>query len=60
MRATLRRYSRNWLVHVIIVALAVLIGIAVAFSARPTRGGAVIQPGEPGEPGRWFSAENAR
>ncbi len=38
MRATLRRYSRNWVVHAIIVAVAVLIGIVVVFSARPTRG----------------------
>ncbi|MEX2138726.1 MAG: hypothetical protein WD894_05655 [Pirellulales bacterium] len=38
MRATLRRYSRNWLVHAIIVAIAILIGVIVAFNARPTRG----------------------
>jgi hypothetical protein len=48
MRATLRRYSRNWLVHVAIVAIAILIGIVVAFSARPTRGDRISLCGEPG------------
>jgi hypothetical protein len=44
MRATLRRYSRNWVVHVIIVAIAILVGVIVAFNARPTRGVAADQP----------------
>jgi hypothetical protein len=39
MRATFRKYSRHWLVHAIIVALAILVGVIVAFKARPTRGG---------------------
>jgi hypothetical protein len=38
MRATLRRYSRSWVVHAIIVAIAILVGVIVAFNARPTRG----------------------
>jgi len=38
MRATLRRYSRSWLVHAIIVAIAIAIWMIVAFNARPTRG----------------------
>jgi hypothetical protein len=38
MRATIRRYSRSWRVHAIIVAIAILIGLIVAFFARPTRG----------------------
>ena len=37
MRATFRRYSRSWIVHATIVAIAILIGIIVAFFARPTR-----------------------
>jgi hypothetical protein len=41
MRATLRRYSRHWLIHAIIVAIAILIGVIVAFNARPTRGATV-------------------
>ncbi len=47
MRATLRRYSRNWVVHVIIVAIAILIGVLVAFNARPTRGRIHEQPTDP-------------
>jgi hypothetical protein len=38
MRATIKRYSRSPLVHAIIVALAVAIGIVVALTARRTRG----------------------
>jgi hypothetical protein len=38
MRATLRKYSRHWLVHAIIVALAILVGVIVFFKPRPTRG----------------------
>jgi hypothetical protein len=44
MRATLRRYSRNWMVHAIIVVIAILIGMIVAFNARPTRGELHSQP----------------
>jgi hypothetical protein len=57
MRATLRRYSRNWLVHVAIVAIAILIGIVVAFNARPTRGDRVSLSGEPGSS---FGAQSPR
>ena len=35
---TIGRYSRSWRVHAIIVAIAILIGLIVAFFARPTRG----------------------
>ena len=38
MRATFRKYSRHWLVHAIIVALAILVGVIVFFKPRPTRG----------------------
>ena len=44
MRATLRRYSRSWVVHAIIVAIAILVGVIVAFNARPTRGKFADQP----------------
>jgi hypothetical protein len=38
MRATIRKYSRHWLVHAIIVVIAIVIGVVVALKARPTRG----------------------
>jgi hypothetical protein len=38
MRVTFRKYSRHRLVHAIIIAVAVLIGVIIAFAARPTRG----------------------
>jgi hypothetical protein len=39
MRATFRKYSRHRLVHAIIIGIAILIGVAIALAARPTRGG---------------------
>ena len=38
MRATFRRYSRSWIVHAIILVVAVIVGLAIALFARPTRG----------------------
>jgi hypothetical protein len=56
MRATLRRYSRSWLVHAIIVAIAILIGVIVAFNARPTRG----EIDQPAGASPWFSEQTGR
>ena len=38
MRAAFRKFPRSWLVHAIIVAIAILIGLVIALSARPTHG----------------------
>jgi hypothetical protein len=38
MRATFRKYSRHRVVHAIIIAIAILLGVIIALAARPTRG----------------------